>query len=461
MSLPRIRFVMLAACAMAACSSESEHKATSQNDASNDPLPAAGPPSTAADAESAPPSAAPALGPATVDATTFDDKLLFGYQGWFACDGDGSPIDQAGNGWRHWAPSATPTTQNVSVDMLPDVRALGANERCSTAMTLPDGSKAAVYSAWNRTTVTRHFSWMKDHGLDGVLLQEFVVELGPGTPDRAFRDGVTANVRAGAEQYGRTWAVEYDISGAQAGDIIPRIEDHWAALAANGSLSSGRYLHQGGLPVVEIWGLGFNDRPGTPAQANELIDWFTKNAPPNQRAFVIGGIPSRWRTQGDDCQQDPAWPAVWRRFDVLNPWLVGRYTNQTGAQQWRQNVMAPDIAEANRVGKRYLPVVWPGGRGMPRAGGRFWWTQFYEFKSAGPKTFFGAMFDEVDEATAMYEVAPDKSFIPPQVPTRGAFITLDADGETLPSDWYLRLAGEAGRVIRGEAPLGPDRPISP
>jgi len=34
----------------------------------------------------------------TVDPTTLDGKLMFGYQGWFGCPGDGSPLDT----WEHW-----------------------------------------------------------------------------------------------------------------------------------------------------------------------------------------------------------------------------------------------------------------------------------------------------------------------------------------------------------------------
>jgi hypothetical protein len=34
---------------------------------------------------------AAAVGAAVVDATTLDRKMMFGYQGWFLCPGDGSP----------------------------------------------------------------------------------------------------------------------------------------------------------------------------------------------------------------------------------------------------------------------------------------------------------------------------------------------------------------------------------
>lgn len=408
------------------------------------------------------------LPPGEVDATSLDDRLLFGYQGWFACEGDGSPLDQAGDGWRHWSPGVLPTPDNVSFEMWPDTRELGAAELCATSMSMADASNAGLYSAWNAATVDRHFAWMEEHDLDGVLLQEFVVELEEGSAPHAFRDGVLANVRAGAEAHGRVWAVMYDISGAPAADINPRIRAHWATLASSGALSSSRYLHHDGLPVIGVWGYGFNDRPGTPAQATELLDWLQVDAPVGERAFVIGGVPSRWRTLTGDSYPDAAWAAVYRRYDVISPWLVGRFDDDASARDFRDNVMDADVTAAHAAGRRYMPVLFPGFswanlfRGtaenlIPRRGGRFWWTQFYEAKSAGADTFFAAMFDEVDEGTAMFKVAETHAM----EPTTGAFLSLDADGEALPSDWYLQLAGAATRVLRGEASLTATRPITP
>jgi len=49
------------------------------------------------------------------------------------------------------------------------------------------------------------------------------------------------------------------------------------------------------------------------------------------------------------------------------------------------------------------------------------------------------MFDEVDEGTAMFKLAPTHDNVPTGVP----LVTLDADGDLLPSDWYLQLARQA------------------
>ena len=52
-----------------------------------------------------------------------------------------------------------------------------------------------------------------------------------------------------------------------------------------------------------------------------------------------------------------------------------------------------------------------------------------------------AMFDEVDEATAIFKCTND-----PPTGDGAKFITY----EGLPSDHYLKLAGRAGRLLRGE-----------
>jgi len=70
---------------------------------------------------------------------------------------------------------------------------------------------------------------------------------------------------------------------------------------------------------------------------------------------------------------------------------------------------------------------------------------------------FGAMFDEVDEGTAMFKMAPT----PNELPVDGTFVPLNIDGQALPSDWYLRLANEASKMLRGETPVRKQMTISP
>ena len=144
-----------------------------------------------------------------VDATTLDRKLMFGYQGWFACPGDGSPL----GAWEHWFVGGQPArAATLRVDMWPDGSELSAEERCETPLTLPSGATATLYSAYNPKTVDRHFRWMQEYDLAGVFLQRFTVRL-QNSAVLGFRDGVARNVRSAAESNGRVFAIMYDISG--------------------------------------------------------------------------------------------------------------------------------------------------------------------------------------------------------------------------------------------------------
>jgi hypothetical protein len=104
-----------------------------------------------------------ALRAASVDPSTLDGKVLFGYQGWFNCPNDGSPRPT----WSSWARSV-PAAGTLTIDMYPDLRELDADELCEVPGMTIGGKPAYVYSAWNRKTVLRHFRWMEEYGLDGV-----------------------------------------------------------------------------------------------------------------------------------------------------------------------------------------------------------------------------------------------------------------------------------------------------
>jgi hypothetical protein len=393
-----------------------------------------------------------------VDASTMKGKLLMGYQGWFACPGDGSPRD----GWIHWFRRQEATAENATVDLWPDVSELGADELFPTAMTMPDGSPANVFSSFNEKTVVRHFKWMAEHGLDGVFLQRFSASLrDPAT--FAFRNRVAENVRLGAEKHGRVYAMMYDISGQPGATLVATLTNDWAYLVNTlHCTDSPRYLRHKGKPVVAIWGLGFTDRPGTPQDAEAVIQFFKAAG-----CTVMGGVPTGWRTLKDDSKTEPEWAAVYRSFDVISPWAVGRYASDTEIDTFRRNRIEPDLVEAKAHGIDYLPVVFPGfswnnlskGRPnqIPRRGGDFYWHQVFNAVDAGCTMIYGAMFDEVDEGTAMFKLAPTKA----QLPAQGTFVPLDVDGLNLPSDWYLRVAGEATKMVRGETRLRRKLPINP
>ena len=80
---------------------------------------------------------------------------------------------------------------------------------------------------------------------------------------------------------------------------------------------------------------------------------------------------------------------------------------------------------------------------IPRRKGEFLWSQFQAAARAEVKMAYVAMFDEVDEGTAIFKCTND---VPLGEPAK--FLTLDG----LPSDHYLRLVGKGARMIRREIP---------
>jgi hypothetical protein len=310
---------------------------------------------------------------------------------------------------------------------------------------------------------------MEEHQLDGVFLQRFSWELS-SAPHLAFRDTVSLHVRSGAEETGRVYAIMYDITGHSGSTLVADLQADWRHLVDDLALTeSSRYLSHEGRPVVGLWGLGFNDREGTPAQALEMLDFFQDNPEERYRATVVGGVPTWWRTLTGDSKTDPAWTGYYQQLDVISPWAVGRYSDNAGADTFRQDLVVPDLVAAASAGADYMPVVFPGFswanlrndpgllNQIPRNGGEFYWRQVYNTASAGATMLFTAMFDEVDEATAMFKLAPDAG----SRPVEGDFLTLDADGRALPSDWYLSLAGVATEVFHGDRAPTASIPIVP
>jgi len=383
-----------------------------------------------------------------VDASTLTNKIMAGYQGWF-----GTPCDDGYNKWKHWTGGRTPAPGRLGFEMWPDLREFDDDELCETDFKFSDGSYAGLFSSATTKTVERHTKWMYDYGIDGVFVQRFVNEL---RNDRCIRDKIIGNIRKGSEQYGRVFANMYDISGADPSDVYMDIMKDWMHMVDVERITdSDRYLHHKGRPVVSIWGFGVTSRPGTPAGVADLISWFHHEAEDKYRATVLGGVPTGWRTLTRDSKTDPAWANVYRSFDIISPWTVGRYGDNRGADIFRENYIDPDVAECKRYGIDYMPVVFPGFsvsnykpqkpfNEIPRNGGKFFWNQIHNALDAGISQVYVAMFDEVDEGTAIFKVTETSD----QTPLNQDFVTLDVDGYTVPNDWYLWLTGNATEWLR-------------
>jgi hypothetical protein len=401
-----------------------------------------------------------------------DYKVMMGYQGWFLAPGDGSNTN---NPWNHWfrgGTTATPDAANLTVDMWPDMSEY--TDKFNTNMTNADGSTAQLFSSYSLSTTRKHFEWMRDYNVYGIYLQRFLSAVDvQSSGSFGAKNRVLENVMTSATEYNRKFAVMYDVSiGGNITDatMYAKIVADWEYLVDTYDiLNKPEYVKQNGKPVVAIWGIGFKDRGLTTATSQAIIDYFKTNAAPKYRAYVMGGVPEGWRTRSGASETGVGWTAVYNSLDMISPWSVGRYSNNSGANSFKTNNIMPDLAACNTINKDYMPVIWPGfsWRNLknetlnvtPRNGGEFYWRQAYNAVQAGVKFIYVAMFDEVDEGTAMFKITDRNAKLPVEAQDR--LVSLDIDGLNLPSDWYLKLADQTQKMLDGTIPLTSDIPLTP
>jgi hypothetical protein len=387
---------------------------------------------------------------AYADPASLDGTVMCGYQGWFATEGDGMK-----RGWQHYGFNKE---GRCHIDLWPDVSEHGADELYTTPLQFADGSPAQVFSSANPKTVSRHFQWMKAHQIDGVFLQRFATTT-RGGDSLAFVDKVMANVREAARESGRAWCVMYDLSGLKKGEIESIVMPDWRRLREELRITSDpTYQKHNGKPVVAVWGIGFNDdRAYTLDESGALLRFLKTEF---GGATVMAGVPFGWRELNRDSVKDPHLHEVLADADIISPWAVGRYGTVEGATRDIEKVHAGDAVWCQDRSKGYLPVIFPGfswhnlmqARGqeakvnaIPRLKGQFYWHQAMRRIQAGSKMLYVAMFDEMDEGTAIFKCAN----------TTPAGEAKFATYEGLPSDHYLWLTSQIRRVLRGQQAATP------
>jgi hypothetical protein len=171
------------------------------------------------------------------------------------------------------------------------------------------------------------------------------------------------------------------------------------------------------------------------------------------------GVPTGWRTLDADSVRDEKLREVMAKADIISPWTVGRYRSLEEVADHAEKRWKPDLEWCRAHQKEYLPVVFPGFSwhnshprapldDIPRLKGRFLWQQYAKVKKAGATMIYQAMFDEMDEGTAIFKVTND----PPVGESR--FVML----EGLPTDHCLWLTGQGGKLLRGEINASDDVP---
>jgi hypothetical protein len=382
---------------------------------------------------------------------SLDGKVVCGYQGWFRAEGDAS-----GLGWVHYGPGQRLAPGTCSFDLWPDLAECTPEERYASPFQFADGTKAPLFSSVHPLTVRRHFRWMKEYGIDGAMLQRFAVGLGHGRGAAAM-DLVLQHCNEAAAAEGRSLTVMYDLSGLKPEKFTVVAED-WKKLLAAGQTKQTCYQYHAGKPLVALWGLGFSDRPAAVAEWQTLLQAIKATG-----AAVMLGVPSYWREGKADAWPDPAVRTLIRQADLISPWSVGRYGRPSEVANYAQKVWRPDLQACAETQQGYLPVIFPGFswhnlsalRGkearldqVPRLGGQLLWKQAVAAQQAGAKMLYVAMFDEIDEGTAIMKCGG------PRPVGASPFVDLS----DVPSDHYLWLTGQIGRMVRGEIPATADLP---
>jgi hypothetical protein len=384
--------------------------------------------------------------PTTAAASSTGDvvgKITVGYQGWFACAGDGAPI----GAWWHWSQdwSRPPSPDNNVIKAWPDMREYTATYR-SAYGNFSNGQPATLFSSYDQSTVNTHFRWMQQNGCDTAALQRF----NPNGQEGPTRDAMAGKVRSAAETYGRKFYIMYDVSGWT--NMQSEIKADWITKMSAHTASSA-YARQNGKPVVAIWGFGFNDanHPWSAGVCLDVVNWFK-----GQGCYVIGGVPREWRTGVDGSR--PGYLDVYHAFNMLSPWMIGAISTIAGSDAAYQNLNVPDKADCDAHGIDYQPCVLPGDVSLrQRAHGDFMWRQFYNMVRVGAEGIYISMFDEFGEGNQIAKTAENASM----TPVGSDLLALDEDGTACSSDYYLRLTADGGRMLKGQIPLTATRPTQP
>ena len=393
---------------------------------------------------------------------TYKGLVMAGYQGWFRAEGD-----ETGSGWGHFGRDGKFDNEHNTIDFWPDVS--DYEKTYKTSFKYADGKPAEVFSSVDKSTTELHFKWMNEYGVDGVFMQRFFgVTRGHKNTDKT-EDEILRNAIEAAKKNGRAIGVMYDLSGLKAeGEDCSSVIEDWKMLVDELKVTNQgndqTYIFHNSKPLVTIWGVGFPDRPYDIRKIglNRLID-FLKNDPVYGGCSVMLGVPTYFRDLDKDCIHDPYLHELIKSVDIVLPWMVQRFTPylHKPIDHQRDHIIA-DIKWCKEHGVDYVPIAYPGfswrnlslGKpelskytaygAIPRLGGRFYWDQFATMINAGAEMIYVAMFDEIDEGTAIMKVKDSP-------PNSEKVHFVDNDG--MSSDHYLWLTGMGAKMLRKELPL--------
>ena len=390
---------------------------------------------------------------------SYENLVLAGYQGWFAAKGD-----ESNRGWYHYGSRGGFEPGKSSIDMWPDMTEY--TKKYVTSFKFADGSPAYLPSSYDAETTDLHFKWMKEYGLDGVHMQRFLVEVKSKRKNGGKRhfNEVLKNALTSAKKHNRAISLMYDLSGSN-GESLMSLKDDLNELKETHQLFNTEvnptYLHHNGKPLVSIWGVGFGGgREYDIADVAKLVEALQSDENP---PAIMLGVPYYWRELGRDTSEDSALHDLIKKVDIIMPWAVGRYN----IKNLDPSVVKEDVKWAIENNVTYIPLVYPGFSWgnmhfdtkkydeIPRLEGDFLWKQISNAKTGGAKALYVAMFDEIDEATAIFKVLNED-----KTPLNGdngyRFIGVEND---LDSDYYLWLTGQGTSWFHNEGNYSSVKPV--
>ena len=453
---------------------------------------------------------------------SYQGLVMCGYQGWHGTPGDGCAHNPA-EGWPHYANVSggnpfifEPGPLRNGIDFWPDVREYAQTYKAD-GFTSPDGSTPRLYSSYDESTVDLHFQWMKEYSIDGVFMQRFVSQL---TDKIAIKhsDKVLESAMSASNVHARAISIMYDMVGMDANTSADVIINDAKKLIDKYNLKDRElgqryYLYHKGKPLIGLVSVGQASAAYTIAQAQAVVDGL------QELGFsIMLGVPAYWRSPGSgDCVNDSNITTLIKDVDIIMPWLVGVYDykgevnagggkfsiywtsrmeeTKSGNWVWKQG----DYSQASEYGVEYCPLVFPGfsdrnihpnNKTYKRYEGEFYWQQIYKNINKGAKMLYVAMFDEIDEGTAIYKCL-SQSEVPSNVSTNEYYVAYYNNGtykrsdsnlsgtsgvnwcekgnelnigfvgieDGLGSDYYLRLTGEAAKILKGQSTLTESKPF--
>lgn len=438
---------------------------------------------------------------------TYQGLVMCGYQGWFACPGDGSMYSQR-QPWPHYSDKWSfprifePGVGRNGIDFWPDVREYEKTYEAD-AFTLPDGTHPKVFSSYDESTVRTHFKWMQEYGIDGVFMQRFASQINNEVAYELSNKVLSSAMKA-SNDYGRAICMMYDMVGlgseATVQDMlndIRQIADQYDVF--NRENGQKYYLYHNGKPLIALVSIDQNANY-TIADAQTIVDACQEMG----FSIMISG-PTYWRNGGGDCPYSPTeLHNLIKDSDIHTPWYVGRYDHDGTAgahggsfNKFKSDVINGDKSWMDENDVEFAPLCFagysdrnqhPGNKVFKRAGGDFFWNQVYHNISIGCKMIYIAMFDEMDEGTAIFKClrqseVPSNEFhsdyyvIYENGTYRRSTMFVEVSGtgnwcrkaselnvtftgieDELESDHYLWLAGQARKMLRGEIPMQSTQP---